>query len=185
MRKIEKLALDLLKEIRKEKQQRIERGEIVEVAGHEWIILKVDENKVHCLHKEFLDNKQFDKNSSDWGKSSLRKYLNETFYGNIANEVGKENILPITTDLLSLDGQKEYGTCEDRVSLLTVDMYRESRDILPNTDEWWWLGTPWSTPCNGYETLVCAVSPRGYINVNNCYDDGAVRPFIIFDSSIF
>lgn len=186
MRKVEKLALDLLEEIRKEKkQQRIERGKVIEVAGHEWIVLKVDSDKVYCLHRELMNDMQFDENTSDWRKSDLREYLNGTFYENIKDKIGEENIIPISTDLLSLDGQKEYGICEDKISLLTVDMYRENRDILPNENKWWWLATPWSTPCNDYETLVCVVSPGGYVYFSVCNLVIAVRPFIIFDSSIF
>ena len=132
------------------------------------------------------DERQFDKNSSDWKKSSLREYLNGEFLEKLSGAVGKENIISFERDLLSLDGQTEYGSCEDKVSLLTVDEYRRYRNMIPNTDDsWWWLITPWSTPCNDYERSVAVVSPSGLIGHGICSNYGGVRPFCIFSSSIF
>lgn len=166
--------------------QEVKRGNIVTVAGIEWLILKVEGHRVLCVTKDFDSlSTKFDSDTNEWGSSELRKDLNTRFYKKIADEVGDKNILLITTDMLSLDGQKEYGECEDKVSLLTVDLYRENRDILPNTDKWWWLVTPWSTPCNDYDASVCFVSPGGHISSDICYGNYAVRPFCIFDSSIF
>lgn len=166
-------------------KQDVQRGNTVTIAGKEWLVLKVEENKVYCLHKALLDNEKFDSDSSDWKESSLREYLNNEFYEELAEKIGTENILDIPVNLLSLDGQTEYGSCTDKVSLLTVDMYREYRDILPNMDKWWWLVTPFSTPCNDYDTLVCVVSPGGNFDDYDCRNSIAVRPFCIFDSSIF
>jgi hypothetical protein len=166
--------------------QEAKRGNIVTVAGIEWIVLKVEGSKVFCITKDFdSTSTKFDSNSNNWDSSDLRNYLNTKFYKKISSMIGAGNILPIETNMLSLDGQTEYGECKDKVSLLTVDLYRENRDILPNTDKWWWLVTPWSTPHNDYTTSVCVVSPLGFINNNNCNDLNAVRPFCIFDSSIF
>ena len=132
------------------------------------------------------DGKQFDKNSSDWKKSSLREYLNGEFLEKLSDVVGKENIISFERDLISLDGQTEYGSCEDKVSLLTVDEYRKYRSIIPNTgNSWWWIITPWSTPCNDYERSVAVVSPFGDFGSRNCDNGFGVRPFCIFSSSIF
>ena len=166
--------------------QEAKRGNIVTVAGIEWTVLKVEGGRVFCITKDFENtNTKFDSESNNWESSDLRKYLNTKFYKRISGAIGEENILTIATDMLSLDGQKEYGTCGDKVSLLTVDLYRENRDILPNTEKWWWLVTPWSTPCNDYTASVCVVSPGGCVNGLSCNFSRAVRPFCIFDSSIF
>lgn len=185
-KKIERMAMELLEAIRTEKKnQEVERGNVVTAAGHDWLVLKVDGNKVYCLRNELLDEKEFDENSNDWKTSNLRSFLNNEMYAELSEEIGEDNILPIPADLTSLDGQKEYGSCEDKVSLLTVDLYRKHRDILPNMNEWWWLLTPWSTKCNNYESAVCCVSARGNVNCYFCGDGCAVRPFCIFNSSIF
>lgn len=67
------------------------------------------------------------------------------------DEIGKESLLPFTSDLTSDDGLKDYGTAEDYVFLLSADLYRKYRPYIPNQKTWWWLITPWSTlPSHAY-----------------------------------
>ena len=160
-------------------------GDTFELASLTWTILDITEDGYKCIAEQLDDRMIFDNNSNDWESSDLRKYLNEDFYTKIACEIGEDNIIPFDRDLLSLDGQTEYGSCEDNISLLTVDEYRKYRKLIPNTNYWWWLITPWSTPCNGYEKLVAVVSTSGDFNYNSCDDDYGVRPVCIFSSSIF
>ena len=128
----------------------------------------------------------FDSDCNNWQASNLRNYLNTDFYKELSGTIGEENIISFERDLLSLDGQTEYGVCEDKVTLLTVDEYRKYRSLIPNTDDyWWWLITPWSTPCNGWESSVSVVSSSGDFSIRDCNNDGGVRPFCIFSSSIF
>lgn len=88
-------------------------------------------------------------------------------------------------DLLSMDGQTEYGHCKDKISILTVDEYRKYRKLLPNMPKWWWLITPWSTPVNDYNSTLAVVSPSGFV-LNYDYDFSlGVRPVCICSSSIF
>lgn len=153
--------------------------------GTEWTVLDRTDKGFLCI-ADSIGNKVFDNNSNDWRNSELRSYLNEAYLQKLEAAVGAENIIPFERDLLSLDGQTEYGSCEDKVSLLTVDEHRKYRGLLPNTGDWWWLITPWSTPCNDYHYTVAVVAPSGCIYRGNCYDcDSGVRPFCIFDSSIF
>ena len=84
-----------------------------------------------------------------------------------------------------MDGQTEYGTCKDLVSLISVDEYRKYRKFLPSTDRYWWTITPDSTPCNNDSTCLRVVSPDGLINRNRFRNCNGVRPFCIFSSSIF
>ena len=101
------------------------------------------------------------------------------------DELGEDAVIGFDRDLLSLDGQTEYGHCEDKISLLTVDEYRKYRKLLPNMPKWWWLITPWSTPVNDYNSTLAVVSPSGGFN-GYCYNYSlGVRPVCIFSSSIF
>lgn len=159
-------------------------GDEFELADINWKILDITDAGYMCIG-DSLGDKKFDENSSDWNESSLREYLNNEFYEKIAREVGRENIISSKRNLLSLDGQTEYGETDDFVSLLTVDEYRKYRKFIPNTDEWWWLITPWSTPCNNYKSTVAVVSPSGFFNYYGCRSYGGVRPVCIFSSSIF
>ena len=159
-------------------------GDEFELADINWKILDITDAGYMCIG-DSLGDKKFDENSSDWNESSLREYLNNEFYEKIAREVGRENIISSKRNLLSLDGQTEYGESDDFVSLLTVDEYRKYRKLIPNTGDWWWLVTPWSTPCNEYSKTVTVVSPSGGISQGSCNHDRGVRPFCIFSSSIF
>lgn len=159
-------------------------GDEFELADVNWKILDITDAGYMCIG-DSLGDKKFDENSSDWNESSLREYLNNEFYEKIAREVGRENIISSKRNLLSLDGQTEYGESDDFVSLLTVDEYRKYRKLIPNTGDWWWLVTPWSTPCNEYSKTVTVVSPSGGIYDGICNDNNGVHPFCIFSSSIF
>lgn len=161
-------------------------GDTFELAGLTWKILDITSEGYMCLADRLTDKMMFDKNSNDWVKSQLREYLNTEFVEEIANEVGEENIISFNRNLLSLDGQTEYGECEDKVSLLTVDEYRKYRKLIPNTDDyWWWLISPWSTACNDWSTSVTVVSSSGDVGNGDCDDSGGVRPVCIFSPSIF
>ena len=159
-------------------------GDEFELADINWKILDITDAGYMCIG-DSLGDKKFDENSSDWNESSLREYLNNEFYEKIAREVGRENIISSKRNLLSLDGQTEYGESDDFVSLLTVDEYRKYRKLIPNTGDWWWLVTPWSTPCNEYSKTVTVVSPSGDFYDDGCSNDDGVRPVCIFSSSIF
>lgn len=160
-------------------------GDTFKLVDTTWKILDITSAGYICL-ADSIEERQFDSDSSNWKNSNLRDYLNEEFLEKIAAEIGLENIVPFERDLLSLDGQTEYGKCEDKFSLLTVDEYRKYRSLIPNTkDYWWWLISPWSTPCNDYKRTVAVVSSAGDFNGNKCDDNFGVRPVCIFSSSIF
>ena len=192
METFEKNFNNFIDEVKKMEEKLVERmkgkkkapevGDVVEISGIRWIILDKTELGYHAITEEFISlSTQFDSDKNDWRISELREYLNGEFMDKLEEEMLQE----FERDLTSLDGQTEYGTCMDKVSLLTVDEYRKYRKNLPNTNKWWWLITPWSTPCNDWERAVAVVSPSGNIGDCNCNDDDGVRPFCIFKSSIF
>lgn len=160
-------------------------GDTFELAGTIWKILDITNDGYSCL-ADSIKEMDFDAESNNWVNSDIRDYLVTEFLDKLKEEIGEDNIIQRERDLLSLDGQTEYGKAYEKVSLLTIDEYRKYRSLIPNTeDDWWWLITPWSTPCNDYKTGVASVSPSGYIRNASCYYDLGVRPFCIFSSSIF
>ena len=170
----------------KKKYGKPEVGKIIEVAGITWRVLDKLEKGYLVISDEFYgDSRKFDDNSNNWDSSALRNELSTDLRKKIEDSVGEGALLKFTRDLLSMDGQTEYGTCEDYVSLLTVDEYRKYRKHLPNMQEWWWLITSDTTPCNNNSSWVQVVSPSGNVG-NDCYNDSSgVRPLCIFSSSIF
>ena len=163
-----------------------EIGKAIELAGMEWLILDKTEKGYFAILNGFDEKKRtFDSDSNNWISSKPRNELNTRFLKKITDEFGKDAVIEFDRDLLSLDGQTEYGHCKDKISILTVDEYRKYRKILPNMDKWWWLLTPWSTPANDYSTTIAIVSPSGGVGDNDCYIGLGVRPVCIFSSSIF
>ena len=159
-------------------------GDEFQLAGTTWKILNIAGEGYVCL-AESIGNKEFDSDDNNWATSKLRSYLNKEFLEKLEKEIGEGNVLGFERNLLSLDGQTEYGSCTDKVSLLTVDEYRKYRKYIPNANKWWWLISPWSTPCNDYSSTVAVVSPSGDVDNDDYYYDLGVRPFCIFSSSIF
>lgn len=160
-------------------------GDTFELADTTWKILDITSAGYICL-ADSIEDMKFDSDSNNWENSGLRSYLNGEFFEKMTAEIGLENIVPFERNLLSLDGQTEYGKCEDKVSLLAVDEYRKYRSLIPNTkDYWWWLVSPWSTPCNDYKKSVSVVSSAGGIVNDGCNCNDGVRPVCIFSSSIF
>lgn len=173
-------------EYKKQHMEKPEIGKTVEIAGMEWMILdKAEKGYFAALNGFDGEKRTFDSDSNNWISSKLREELNTKFLKKIADELGEDAVIGFDRDLISLDGQTEYGHCEDKISLLTVDEYRKYRKLLPNMPKWWWLITPWSTPVNDYNSTLTVVSPSGNICSYVYYDSLGVRPVCIFSSSIF
>lgn len=173
-------------EYKKQHMEKPEIGKTVEIAGMEWMILDKAEKGYFAVLNGFDGEKRtFDSDSNNWISSKLREELNTKFLKKIADELGEDAVIGFDRDLISLDGQTEYGHCEDKISLLTVDEYRKYRKLLPNMPKWWWLITPWSTPVNDYNSTLAVVSPAGDVYCDYCDNCYGVRPVCIFSSSIF
>lgn len=178
--------LNLAYEELKKKCGKPKVGKKIKVAGLTWRVLDKLENGYLVISDGFYgDSREFDDSSNNWDSSDLRNELNTDLRKKIEDSVGEGTLLKFTRDLLSMDGQTEYGTCEDYVSLLTVDEYRKYRKYLPNMKEWWWLITPYTTPCNNNNRWVQVVSPSGNISNYYYYSSYGVRPVCILKSNIF
>lgn len=159
-------------------------GNQFELAGLKWKIIDVLDLGCMCL-AEKSESTRFDPDINDWRISELRQHLNSDLLEKIENEIGEENVIGFERNLLSVDGQKEYEKCKDKVSMLALDEYRKYRSLIPNEEYYWWLLTPWSTPCNEYYKWTAVVLPSGNVNNNNCNNGNGVRPVCIFSPSIF
>lgn len=154
------------------------------LAGLKWEILDVLDLGYMCL-AERSESMRFDPDINDWRTSELRQCLNNDFLRKLEKEIGEENIIEFERDLLSVDGQKEYEKCKDKVSMLTLDEYRKYRSLIPNEEYYWWLLTPWSTPHNEYYKWMAVAVPSGNVVYGVCRNSFGVRPVCIFSPSIF
>ena len=106
-------------------------------------------------------------NCNDWRKSSLRRYLNEEYIKGF----NRGDLLPFVSDLTTDSGQKDYGTSEDYIALLSCDLYRKYREYVPKYDNWVWTLTPWH------------IFPSLAYYVRVVYTDGSVSSYFARHSS--
>ena len=157
------------------------------IGNEVFIVLEQSDNGTKVISKEFAyTNKAFG-DCSDWKKSPIRTLLNGDYYNKIAKLVGVSNIIPMERDLTSLDGLDDYGTCNDKISLLSASEYAKYHKILglkSNYPDWWVTITPALTPSNGYSRDICCVCYDGVLYWSNCGYCFGVRPFLNLEPSI-
>lgn len=152
-----------------------------------FIVLEQTDNGTRVISKEFAYNDVKFGDNSNWNVSPIRRMLNNEYFKKIAAIIGEKNIFSMDRDLTSLDGLDDYGTCTDKVSLLTSAEYAKYHKILglkSNYPDWWWLITPASTPSNDYSRGVCCVLSSGILSWDVCDFSRGVRPFLNLESSI-
>lgn len=163
-------------------------GDVFHKSNVEYIVLEqLPDKQTAVIRRYLLENEmEFDSDNNNWKTSSLRERLNNNVDGylrEVEDAFGKDQIVTHTVDLLSLDGLDDYGTSNDKISLLNIDQYRKYRKILgENMDNWWWLLTPDSTPSGSGSRYVRYVNSCGDVSFSLCGCDGGVRPFFIVQS---
>jgi hypothetical protein len=166
---------------------KIAPSSVISYGGLDCIVLDVEQDKILVLAKESIGNMPFDEgNSNNFPKGTLCKYLNGEFIKTLkANGADTSALIPTTIDLTSDDGLKDYGETTQKIFLLTCDMYRKYRSIIPNLDDWWWLATAYSTESNGYARCARRVRSDGSLDYYYAYfGDYGVRPAFYLKSSI-
>lgn len=166
---------------------KIAPSSVISYGGLDCIVLDVEQDKILVLAKESIGNMPFDEgNSNNFPKGTLCKYLNGEFIKTLkANGADTSALIPTTIDLTSDDGLKDYGETTQKIFLLTCDMYRKYRSIIPNLDDWWWLATAYSTESNGYAYFARSVYSDGSLgNYSAHYGGRGVRPAFYLKSSI-
>lgn len=166
---------------------KIAPSSVISYGGLDCIVLDVEQDKILVLAKESIGNMPFDEgNSNNFPKGTLCKYLNDEFIKKLkADGADTSALIPTTIDLTSDDGLKDYGETTQKIFLLTCDMYRKYRSVIPNLDDWWWLATAYSTESNGYAYSVRRVYSVGSLGSSIAYGGSlGVRPAFYLKSSI-
>ena len=165
----------------------LKSGDEFKLGDEVFIVLEQTDKGTRVISKEFAYEEVKFGDNSNWNTSPIRRMLNNEYFKKIAAIIGENNIISMDRDLTSLDGLDDYGTCTDKVSLLTAAEYAKYHKILglkSNYLNWWWLITPASTPSNNYARGVCYVNSNGVPNWNDCDWTNGVRPFLNLESSI-
>ena len=191
-------ALDMAREIVKlleeaEKANKVQLselkpGEVFKIGKHDFIVLEQKNGATKVISKGFMaEDIVFDEDTRDYSKSNLKKVIENDIQPIIEAELGADNLVEHTVDLISVDMQHEFEPCTCKVRPITFDEARRYNDLLANKelDDWWWTCTPWSTANRSWKYAMSVVSSSGIICRNCCYYDIGVRPFCILKSNIF
>lgn len=162
--------------------------------GVEWVVLESRPNMVLSIATDVLKDAEgnvrympFDtKNKNDFAAASIRAFLNGDFLEELAAAgADKDAFVPIVLDLTSDDGLDDYGTDNAKIGLISDEMYRHFRKIIPNASDWWWTCTPFSAARNGYSSFVRGVDSSGALHINYAYYGySGVRPLCCLKSDI-
>ena len=157
-------------------------GQTFKIRNVVFLVLDKDSDTVSCLSVGAVnEHMQFDANSNNFAESSINKYLNGEYLNWLSGQVGADNIVEHTVDLKDYYGNEAYDSISSKVSLLTLAQYHKYANIIPKTEQWYWLATPLQKDSWG----VCGVDSDGDVDYYDYDGDGcAVRPFCIFKSSI-
>lgn len=161
-------------------------GDTVKIGDHEMVVLEQFGNETALIRKDLLPDMQFG-TSNNYAGSYVDEACNK-FAQELMEAVGEDNVVLHEVDLTSDDGLKDYGTVDRYASLLTTEQYRKYVAVLDQhkPDDWWWLATAYSTPSHDNDRWAKCVSPSGYVDYDDYFnDDRGVRPFCILKSNIF
>lgn len=163
----------------------LQMKESITIAGITWSKFAEDsEGNAYILADENICDMEFGDNN-DWRQSPIRKKLNDGLYQKVVAELGTDALVTIQTDLFSHDGLREYGKCEDNISLLTYDLYRNNREDIKSLGKPWWTCTSNSNPLGDNNCYALCVGSGGCVGCFGCDCAEGVRPFFILKSDIF
>lgn len=152
------------------------------ICGRLCMKIKEDEKGVYYMIAESLFESDFG-SDNNYATSTIRKKLQECEFAEELRKEYGDRLVPITTNLLSMDGFDDCGTVEgDILALRTFDLNRECRKNIMNSSTWEWLATPDSTPSGDGSGGAQCVDSSGYVGCGWYYDRGAVRPFFILQA---
>ena len=158
-------------------------GEFIKLGDREYVVLGHDNDTTAIITNSSVTVMSYGSNSN-YIDSQVREFCNGEFYEELADTVGKENIIPHKVNLMCDDGTNKRMYCEDNVSILTDDKYRRYREYITAEDKSSWLATGVSTICENETDNVCIVGISGTIsNIPFWYNSG-VRPICILNSSV-
>ena len=165
----------------------VKDGDTFQIAGMEFIKFPSVNGQTPAVMKDIAFFSRFGDNN-DLRLSDVLRKMEAEILPKIIESVGRENLRTIKTDLTTFDGLAPYGTMESLISLPTLDFYRANVSIFDKHKPglWWWLATPDSAQPHDKPWWTLCVSPSGYVSSDDCNNDvSGVRPFCIFNSSIF
>ena len=156
-------------------------GSTIIIGEREYVVLEHSADTTAVITKEPVKTMAFGEDG-DYTKSYVREYCNGEFYKELCKAVGRKNIIPHTVNLVSDDGSNKGASVKDNVSILTTDLYRRYRELLPAIGSSCWTATRVTTLNKDYARCVHYVGYLGIVGWGNCNCYFGVRPFCILNS---
>ena len=163
---------------------KVNNGDCFTYRGIEFIRLGEEQGGILCMTAQVWKEAAFDKNGcNDWRKSSARELLTKEFL----SLVNIDDLLAYTSDLTADNGDTNYGKWDDYAGLLSCDLYRKYRKIVPLFDEWMWTCTPWhcGTTNSSSAGFVRTVAPDGVLHSSAAFTSFGLAPACIFKKELF
>ena len=151
------------------------------ICGYYWTSVQ-DGNHTYYFMNDILKRSEFGK-TNNYADSYVR---NDLVNSELATELKKEfgdKLVPISLDLTSMDGFKDYGTVEgDILAIPNIQLLMKFGESIPLIDNWYWLANPNQTPKRKDSRFVQCVGSSGRVSYRDCGYDSGVRPFFILKS---
>lgn len=175
--------------IQQKQVKNLQIKESISLAGITWSKFAEDDSKnAYMLADKAIDCWSLGA-KDDWKESPVREILNTKLYKQITEELGEDTLVTIQTDLIGYNGSREYGKCEDKVSIPTLDLYRYNKDNIKTFENGrFWTCTARSPMpdknCNdtiyiNENNKMMYVSANDEIYMHNSSEIMSIRPFII------
>lgn len=152
------------------------------ICGYYWTSVQ-DGNFTYYFMNEIFKRSRFG-DTNNYVESDVRMDLiNSKLAADLEKKFG-DKLIPISLDLTSMDGFKDYGTVNgDILAIPNVQLLMKFGEKIPLIDEGYWLATPSQTPKRKDTSYVQFVYSRGYVCYSRCPWCGrGVRPFFILQS---
>ena len=155
------------------------------ICGYYWTSVQ-DGDFTYYFMNDILKTSRFG-DTNNYVETDVRKDLIKSQLAiDLMKKFGNK-LVPISLDLTSMDGFKDYGTVEDDIiAIPNVQLLMKFGEKIPLIDKGYWLATPNQTPKRKDSSYVQCVNSNGFVDYDHCdWSDGGVRPFFILQSSIF
>lgn len=151
------------------------------ICGYYWTSVQ-DGNRTYYFMNRILKRSEFGK-TNNYAESYVRSDLvNSELAIDLKKEFG-DKLVPISLDLTSMDGFKDYGTAEgDILAIPNIQLLMKFGESIPLIDNLYWLATPNQTPARKDAHCVLFVDSCGYVDCSDCDYCRGVRPFFILQS---
>lgn len=151
------------------------------ICGYYWASVQ-DGDHTYFFMNGILKKSGFGK-TNNYAESYVRdELINSELAVDLKKEFG-DKLVPISLDLTSMDGFKDYGSAEgDILAIPNIQLLMKFGENIPLIDNWYWLANPNQTPKLGDSRYVRCVHSDGFVSYGGCGYDLGVRPFFILKS---